>query len=394
MPAYDDLDDKELTLFKENYEEINIIELKIFEFQRYSGLDFDEQIDQAEEEIIEIQARTEMQNCMQKTESFGNSSRAVDAFVRISLDLIEMEIKHCRDVPLQVAEEESIKREMENLEARKIKTEFVLNDASHPERKKYYIQMVQNIAVTLPMVLDDCPVHDEQLKIALCIFEIHYRKVDIINIEIVKLTLSKERELHESSAYKHIIDEISDLELEKEIHRESLQFRSSLRRIQRLTNGNCTQAVDIRLFMLIQHIEFCIDLLRNEIRELSLITDLSVNKYELLNAHEHLYLKLGHEIGQLQGMLDVNDNERRIVFNNEIFNDVTKLNDEEIERLDKVLYNEEIHSQLCPICLDEHTDGKLQVSLRCPCKKERLYQSCAFKALKEKSQCPCCRAHV
>ena len=392
MPADDDLDDKELTLFKENYEEINIIELKIFEFQRYSGLDFDEQIDQAEEEILEIKARTTMQNCMQKIESFGNSSRAVDAFVRISLDLIEMEIKHCRDVPLQVAEEESIKREMENLEARKIKTELVLNDANHPERKEYYFQMVKNIASTMPMVLDYCPVHDEQLKIALCIFEIQYRKVDIINIEIVLLKLSKERELHESIAYKNIVDEISDLELKREIQRESLQFRSSLRRVQRLTSGNCTQAVDIRLIMLILHKEFCMDLVKDEIRELPLITDLSVNKYELLNAHEHLCLKLGHEIVQLEDMLD--DNERRIVFNNEMFKDVTKLNDEEIERLDKVLYNEEIHSLICPICLDEHTDGELLVSLRCPCKKERLCQSCAFKALKEKSQCPCCRAHV
>ena len=84
----------------------------------------------------------------------------------------------------------------------------------------------------------------------------------------------------------------------------------------------------------------------------------------------------------------------RTAYRDEVFEDVTKLNDEEIELLDKVIYNEEIHDESCPVCLNEHTDGEQLVSLRCPCKRERLCQSCAVGVLKEKSQCPCCRAYV
>ena len=93
-------------------------------------------------------------------------------------------------------------------------------------------------------------------------------------------------------------------------------------------------------------------------------------------------------------MLAGDDNEGRTVFTDKVFTEVAKLNDEEIELLDKVSYNDDIHDKICPVCLTEHSNGKLLVSLRCPRKKERLFQSCAFKAMKEKSQCPCCRAYV
>ena len=77
-----------------------------------------------------------------------------------------------------------------------------------------------------------------------------------------------------------------------------------------------------------------------------------------------------------------------------IFEDVSQLNDEEIELLDKEFYNEALYDKRCPVCLNEHLDDELLVSLRCPCKKETLCQKCAFSVLKQKSQCPCCRSYV
>ena len=137
-----------------------------------------------------------------------------------------------------------------------------------------------------------------------------------------------------------------------------------------------------------------IRLASEEILELSLITDLSVNKYELVTDHEQFKSETAFEISQLKDMLNGNNNEERTLFYDKVFEKVTKLNDEEIELLDKVFYNKETHEQNCPVCLNEHTDGELLVSLKCPCKRERLCQNCAFKAMKEKPQCPCCREHL
>ena len=105
-------------------------------------------------------------------------------------------------------------------------------------------------------------------------------------------------------------------------------------------------------------------------------------------------MEINDDISQLEEILAGNDYEERTVFIDEILQEFAYLNDEEIELIDKVLYNEKTYDKKCPICLTEHIDGELLVSLRCPCKKERLCQSCAFKAMKEKSQCPCCRAYV
>ena len=77
-----------------------------------------------------------------------------------------------------------------------------------------------------------------------------------------------------------------------------------------------------------------------------------------------------------------------------IFEEINNLNDEEIELFDKVCYNEDIPDKRYPVCLNEHHDGEILVSLRCLCKKERLCQICAFMVMKEKSQCPFCGAYV
>ena len=146
--------------------------------------------------------------------------------------------------------------------------------------------------------------------------------------------------------------------------------------------------------MLIKHKVACIRLVNEEILEVSLITDLSVNKDKVVNAYQRFKSEINHEIFQLEDMLSGKNIELKTLFGIKIFEDVTKLNDEEIELLTKVIYNEEIYDKKCPVCLNEHPDGEVLVSLSCPCKRERLCHSCAVMAMKKKSQCPCCRSYV
>ena len=402
MSVTGDLNDEELTLFKRNFKEINILELKISKLFMAKWYDtsnihkFCQQMDQAEDEIIEVLAQTTMQNCMQKIESYGKSSRAVDVFLQLSLDLVKKQIKHCQEVQVNIFEEESenFERKLQSFENKKIEIVFVLNDTNHPKRDDYLFEMVENIAQSVAKLLVNETIDDDELKVALCIFELQYEKLDLNDYLILGLKLSKGREPYESIAHKNILDEISNLEMFGEVFRESVEFRSRLRTIQRLTNGNCTQVVDVRLMMLIQKNIASYWEIERELVELSRITDLAVNKDELVTAHEHFQWETNQEIFRLEEILTGNDIEERRVFNDGIFKEVTKLNDEEIELFDKIFYQEEIHEKTCPVCFDEHTYNALLVSLKCPCKRERLCQSCASRALKEKSQCPCCRAYV
>ena len=97
MQLAEDLNDEELTLFNVNYKEIHNFELKIFELDmaKLYGLNRNQQLQQeikkAEGEKIDILAGTTMQNCMLKIKKFGISSRAVDVFLRLSLDLVKKE---------------------------------------------------------------------------------------------------------------------------------------------------------------------------------------------------------------------------------------------------------------------------------------------------------------
>ena len=397
-----DLCDEELTLFKENYEEINTLQLKILKLYTAKRHDpskirqFRQQIDQAEGEIVEVLARTKMQNCLRKIDSCDDSSRAVDVFLRLSLDLVKKQVKHCQEVQIKCDVEASgiSERQIGHYEKKKTEIEIVLYDGNHPKRKDYLFKIVWNIARNVAQLNANHSIDDNELKVALCIFEIQCDKLDDWKYRIEKLKISKLRERRESIEYKNIKDEISSLETNGETYRKSIEFRSCLRTIRRLTYGKCTHVVDVRLRMLIQ-LKYAIDsMIEEEIYKLSFITVLSVNKDEPVTDYEQFQLEAYEEINYFQDMLAGNDNEGRSVFNDKIFHQVKKLNYEEIELLDKVLYNEEIHEKNCPVCFNEHTDGELLVSLRCPCKKERLCQICAFNVLKEKSQCPCCRTYV
>ena len=404
MPVAEDLSVEELELFKDNYKEIHILELKIFQLYtgKFCGLRINQhsqqQIDQADGEILEILARTKMQSIMQKITRCGNSSRSVDVILRLSLELVEKEIKHCRIVHFEVVKKKkelkTLEREIERLENKKIEIMHVIHDTNHSKRADYLLEIVKHFARRVAKQLVREPINDDELKVALCIFEIQYHKVDSCNKQMLKLELSKEFKIHGSIAYKHIVNEMEDLDIEIEIHRESLVLRSCLRTIQRLTNGNCTAAVNVRLMMLVRYEVTCIRLINKKIHELSFITDLSVNKDELVYFHKQFLSERDDELCKLEEMLFGDDNYGRTMLKEEIFQEVTKLNDEEIEHLDKVFYNEESYEKRCPVCLNEHLDDELLVSLRCPCKKERLCQSCAFSVLKEKSQCPCCRSYV
>ena len=98
-----------------------------------------------------------------------------------------------------------------------------------------------------------------------------------------------------------------------------------------------------------------------EFPHLSLITELSVNNDGIDSSLIHFQWKLCHKWCLLENALTRNGNEGKIMLKDEIFEDVSKLNDEEIEQLDKVFYNEEIYDKRCPVCLNEHLDDELLV---------------------------------
>ena len=123
--------------------------------------------------------------------------------------------------------------------------------------------MVENIAQNMAELLVNQPIDDDDLKVTLCIFEIQHFKVDFCNYEIVQRSLSLEREPRGIIAYENILHEIANLETEVRNYRESLELRSCLRTIQRLTNGSCTHVVDVQLMVLIKHKILSIWLIEN-----------------------------------------------------------------------------------------------------------------------------------
>ena len=402
MPVAENLSEEELTLFEGHYEELMFLELKIFKLSRdklygiNANRDLQQVTNKVGAEYVKVVARSTMQTCLQKVKNCNNSSRAVDVALRLSLDFLKRKLNHLQEVQLQVVEKGfgTIEKEIEILENKQIKFVNVLHEINHPKRANYLLVLVQSFAENVAKVLAIDPVDDDELKVALCTFELYYRKLDLCSYEILEQKLSKGRVPAESVAYRKMLKSISSLKTFQKSCHNSYEFRLCLRTFKRLTNGDGSQIVDVRLMMLIQHKWKCIRMVEEKVLELSFITDLSINKEELVTAHERFLSKMYEEMLQLEDMLNGLDDERRAVFNVEIFEEVTTLNDEEIQLLDKESYNEDIHDKRCPVCLGEHSDGELVVSLKCPCKRERLCQYCASKAMKGKSQCPCCRAHV
>ena len=393
-----DIKDEELALFKENFKEIDNLLLKILKLNTaklYSQNEHNQQqIHQARLEIVKIFASTRIQNCMEKIKSCGNSSRAVDVLLRLKLDLIEKEIEHCREIQLKVVEDEpgQLERQIKFLEDKKIQVELAITDANHPYREHCLHAFDMVIAKNVAKLNAFQPIDDDDLKVALCIFEIQYQKINFCWRQIFKLKLYKDRKPLER--HGNILYEISKVKKDTDNYRDSFELRSCFRTIKRLTNGKCTQVGDVRLMMNIQTKQAIVKLVDDHLLAISRMTNLSIRKNEIVTYYENFKVEQYNEICQMQDMLDGNDDVGRAAYRKKVLEEFTKLNDEEIELLDKVIYNEEIHDESCPVCLNEHTDGESLVSLRCPCKRKRLCQSCAVGVLKEKSQCPCCRVYV
>ena len=117
-----------------------------------------------------------MQSFLKKIETRGSSSRAVDVLLQLSLELIEKQIKHCREVQFKVVEEESgeFERQIGCFESKKIEVLHALKDSNHPKREDYLYKMVKNIARNVAKLNANQPIDDDELKVVLCIFETQY----------------------------------------------------------------------------------------------------------------------------------------------------------------------------------------------------------------------------
>ena len=214
------------------------------------------EFEKATGDIVKVQARTTMQNHLQKIKSCNTGSRAVDILLRGKFDLLEKQIKHYQEVQFKIAEKESeaLDRKFERLKKKQIKIMHVLHDTNHHTRAEYLLEIVANFTENVAKLLVNQPIDDDELKVTLCIFQTQYYDVDDYDFEIFELILSKRRVGAESSDYRKIEDKISNLKKEREKIVESLEFQSCLRTIQKLISGKCTQVLDVRLMMPLQNI--------------------------------------------------------------------------------------------------------------------------------------------
>ena len=188
-----------LATFKQSYEKINVLELKIYKlftaklYGNSNKRELQQKIDQAEEEIIAISASTAMQKCIGKIKNYGKSSRAVDVYLQFWLDLREKQIKHCQELQLEVIEKEpgTLQQQVEYAEKKKIEIKHLLKNHNHHQREVYLFDMVKNFAKNVADLLVNQRIDDDELKVAICIFEIYQDKQDWFNYKITLLKLSK-----------------------------------------------------------------------------------------------------------------------------------------------------------------------------------------------------------
>ena len=240
------------------------------------------------------------------------------------------------------------------------------------------------------------PTDDEELKVALCLFEIYHNKVDYFQDEINQLTIVINRINCNSLVNNHIGSKIVSIYKEMDTVLNSLEARSCLRTIRRLTNGICKQAVDVRLMMIIKSVNKAICTKRNEMSKLACMTDMAVNKETLMNHYKQSIIQHESRIMLYESMLSNIDGMKteRENFKKTIFNAVNTLTKEEVEMLDKVAYDKKIHKEECPVCLDERKeDGEVIVSMKCSV-FHNLCTTCAIRAFTVNSRCPVCRAYV
>ena len=121
-----------------------------------------------------------------------------------------------------------------------------------------------------------------------------------------------------------------------------------------------------------------------------------VNKETLVNLYYEYIVQNESVITLYESMLNDNDylKTERNRIKESFFNAVDTWSKEEVEMLDKVVYDKKIHKVECPVCLDERReDGEEIVSMKCSA-FHNLCITCAIKVFKEDSRCPVCRAYV
>ena len=176
----------------------------------------------------------------------------------------------------------------------------------------------------------------------------------------------------------------------------SLSLRSCLRTIRRLTNGRCTQAIDVHMMIMIEVCKKRVELIRNELSEIACKIRVVVNKETLVNLYHDYIVQNENVITVYESMLNENDylKTERNRIKESFFNAVDILSKVEVEMLDKVVYDKKIHKDKCTVCLDERSEyGKVIVSMKCSV-FHNLCTSCAIEVFKRDSRCPLCRAYV
>ena len=214
--------------------------------------------------------------------------------------------------------------------------------------------------------------------------------------QIIQLTFDINRMNCNSQVYDQIKSEIIHKNELKAEGLSSFPLRSCLRTIRRLTNGRCTQAIDVHMVMMVKSDKKRLDLTRNELSKLDCMTDTLVNKEKVISDYNQYIVQSESWVTEYEFMLSDNDylKTERKRLNESIFNSVDTLTEEEVEMLDKITYDKKIHHDRCPVCLDERSEnGEEIVSIKCSV-FHNLCTSCAIELFKRNSRCPLCRAYV
>ena len=380
-----------INLLKEKLEIITFLEFKLFKLSMLLSYDPKENLaelgresKQVARQAFDFQASTEMQKCLAMLKTEDKHTEAIIILREQILNLKKSQINHCREEKFYIPQNE----------IEKLENDYKIFESTN--ENIWISSLFSNMATVVWDQLVQKPIDDEELKVALCSFEIHFNKIYNLHDNINQLSLNFNRMQGNSKAYNHFISEIASMNELQVSFLNSFSLRSSLRTIRRLTNGKCTQAIDIYMVMEANSIKKRLDLLRKELSELACLTDMVVNKETLMYFYNQDIVQTESFITQYESMLSNIDylKTERNRLNEEIFNAVNTLSEEEVEMLDKIAYDKKIHQDKCPVCLDERRGGGEKiVSLKCSV-FHNLCINCAIKAFKLDSRCPLCRAYV
>ena len=237
----------EVILFKENLESQKVLELELFKLSMLLSYNSEGNLAQLEREskqvrrqLHDIVASTASQKCLAMFRTNDKCTEAVIMLRNQFLNLKKMAINYCRKEKLYIPQ-----KEIENLEndCKGIKT----------ASDNYFRNILfTNMATVVWDQLVQKPIDNEELKVALFSFEIHHNKINKLQDKINQLYLDINRMQRHRQAYFNMELEIAKLNKLKASCLKLFSFRSCLRTIRRLTNGRCTQAVDVHMVMMVK----------------------------------------------------------------------------------------------------------------------------------------------